>query len=244
MRNISLIVSYDGTNYHGWQCQPALTTVQQTLQENIEKIIDHSVKLYAGARTDSGVHAYGQVVNFFTERGIALQGLTKGLNSLLPPDIRIRDACEACDDFHARYSAKSKIYVYSILNSVCNSPFYGRYVLHVPYALDVPAMHQAVKRIIGAHDFSAFKKKDEMYQSPVREVLRAGVKKRGNFIYVIVEGTGFLRYMVRNIVGTLLLVGSGKLTDDDFATILESKEREKAGPTAPARGLLLREIRY
>jgi tRNA pseudouridine38-40 synthase len=244
MRNISLIVSYDGTNYHGWQCQPELITVQQALQERIEKIVNHRIKLFAGARTDSGVHAYGQTVNFLTGSNIDLNGLTRGLNSLLPPDIRISCAGEADRNFHSRYSAKSKIYIYSILNSTYNTPFYTRYVWHIPYTLNVLSMNRTVKLITGAHDFSAFKKKDTLYQNPVREVLQAGVKKRGNLIYVVIEGTGFLRYMVRNIVGTLTLVGSGKLTENDFSAILESKDREKAGPTAPAKGLFLRRIRY
>ncbi|MCX5814451.1 MAG: tRNA pseudouridine(38-40) synthase TruA [Proteobacteria bacterium] len=244
MQNISLIVSYDGTNYHGWQCQPDLITIQQTLQERIEKIVNHHIKLFAGARTDSGVHAYGQTVNFFTNSVIELKGLIRGLNSLLPPDIRISDARKADEDFHSRYSARSKIYTYSILNSSCSSPFYTRYVWHIPYALNVLSMHRTIKRITGAHDFSAFKKKNTFYQNPIREVLQAGVKKRGDLIYVVIEGTGFLRYMVRNIVGTLMLVGSGKLTENDFRAILESKDREKAGPTAPAKGLFLRRIKY
>ncbi|MCX5805890.1 MAG: tRNA pseudouridine(38-40) synthase TruA [Proteobacteria bacterium] len=244
MRNISLVVSYDGTNYHGWQCQPDLITIQQTLQERIEKIVNHHIKLFAGARTDSGVHAYGQIVNFFTNSTIELKGLTRGLNSLLPPDIRIKGANVADDDFHSRYSAKSKIYIYSILNSSFNSPFYTRYVWHIPYALNVLSMQRTIKRIKGSHDFSAFKKKDMLYQSPVREVLQAGVKRRGDIIYIVIEGTGFLRYMVRNIVGTLVLVGSGKLTENDFKAILESNDRENAGPTAPAKGLFLRRIKY
>jgi len=244
MRNISLIVSYDGTNYHGWQCQPDLITIQQTLQERIEKIINHRIKLFAGARTDSGVHAYGQTVNYFTDNTIELKRLVKGLNSLLPPDIRIMGAHEASEDFHSRYSAKSKIYVYSILNSVCSSPFYARYVWHISYALNVPSMHRTIKGITGIYDFSAFKKKDTLHKSPIREILKAGVTKRGDFIYVVIEGTGFLRYMVRNIVGTLALVGSGKLTENNFMEILESKDRENAGPTAPAKGLFLRRIKY
>ncbi len=244
MRNILLIVSYDGTNYHGWQCQPDLITIQQTLQERIEKIVNHRIKLFAGARTDSGVHAYGQTVNFFTNNAIELKGLVKGLNSLLPPDIRIMRVYEASEDFHSRYSAKSKIYVYSILNSTGSSPFYARYVWHIPYALNVPLMDRTIKGITGVHDFSAFKKKDALNKSPIREVLKAGVKKRGDFIYVVIEGTGFLRYMVRNIVGTLVLVGSGKLIENNFREILESKDRENAGPTAPAKGLFLRRIKY
>lgn len=244
MRNIVLVVSYDGTAYHGWQCQPGLTTIQQTLQEKIEKIVNHRVKIYGGARTDSGVHAFGQTLNFFTTSTIELKGLEKGLNSQLPQDIRIRYAREEDGLFHARYSAKSKIYIYTIMNVQYNSPFYGRYVWHIPYWLNVDSMNAAVKKIIGVHDFSSFKKKDEIYQSAVREVLKAGVKRRGDFVYIVIEATGFLRYMVRNIVGTLMLVGSDKLTVEDFECVFESKDREKAGPTAPAKGLFLREIKY
>ncbi|MCX5816555.1 MAG: tRNA pseudouridine(38-40) synthase TruA [Proteobacteria bacterium] len=244
MRNIALVVSYDGTAYHGWQCQPDLITIQQILQERIENIVNHKVKIYGGARTDSGVHAFGQTINFFTMSTIELRGLARGLNSHLPPDIRIRNAREVDEHFHARYSAKSKIYVYSILNTPYNSPFYGRYVWHIPYVLDVSFMNHAAKLIAGMHDFSAFKKKDEIYQSTMREVIKTGVKRKGDFIYILIEATGFLRYMVRNIVGTLMLVGSGKLTVEDFKNILESKDRENAGPTAPAKGLFLREIKY
>jgi tRNA pseudouridine38-40 synthase len=244
MRNICLIVSYDGTNYHGWQCQPDLITVEQTLREKIEKITDHPIKIYGGARTDSGVHAYGQAVNFFTESTIGLHGLVKGLNSLLPVDIRVHDAREVAVDFHARYSTKSKVYVYAILNSLYNSPFYARYAWHIPYSIDVQSMHRAAKSLVGTHDFSAFKKKNEVYRSHERTVIRAGVKRRGNMAYVLVEGTGFLRYMVRNIVGTLVLVGSGRLSVDDFRSVLESGDRDEAGPTAPAKGLFLREIKY
>jgi tRNA pseudouridine38-40 synthase len=244
MRNISLLVSYDGTAYHGWQCQPNAISVQETLQRAIERIVNEPVKLYAGARTDSGVHAEGQVVNFHSETGIDLKALERAVNSIMPTDIRVTRAYLVPDDFHSRYSAKSKIYVYSILNTLHNSPFYGRYSWHIPYKLDLGSMRAAVGLVVGTHDFSSFKKKDEMYRSTVREVLRAGVKKRGDFVYVLLEGTGFLRYMVRNIVGTLVLAGRGKLTGEGFREILDACDRQKAGPTAPAKGLLLKKIIY
>jgi tRNA pseudouridine38-40 synthase len=244
MRNIALVVSYDGTSYHGWQCQPDLTTIQEVLTERIEKILDHKIKLFAGARTDSGVHAYGQVVNFRSDKGIDLRSLIRGVNSLLPLDVRVRDAREVDDAFHARYSAKSKVYIYSILNATYNSPFYGRYVWHIPYPIDVFAMNETIRLIRGSHDFSSFRKKDEVYKSSVREVLKTGVRRKGEFIYILVEATGFLRYMIRNIVGTLMLVGSGRLSKEDFQMILESKDRQKAGPTAPPQGLFLRVIKY
>lgn len=244
MRNISLTVSYDGTNYHGWQCQPGVVTVEEVLRDKIQRIVDHPVKIYAGGRTDSGVHAIGQVINIFTNSNIKEEGLLRGLNSLLPSDIRVLKTNCMADDFHARYSAKSKVYLYTILNSPYNSPFYSRYVWHLPFGLDAEIMDRAIKTIVGRHDFSAFKKKGEYYKDPVREVLKAGVKKKGRFIYVMVEATGFLRYMVRNIVGTLVLIGLKKRPADFMTEVLESKDRINAGPTAPASGLVLKRISY
>ncbi len=244
MRNISLVLSYEGTRYHGWQCQPNVVTVEETVRKAVERILDHPSKLYAGARTDSGVHALGQVTNFFTPKPIELKNLVRGLNSLLPPDIRARDAREAEDAFHARYWATSKIYIYSILNDPCNSPFLCRYSLHVPYTLDLAAMKRTIRLVKGEHDFSAFKKKDEFYRNPVREVRSASVARRGKMVYIAIEASGFLRYMVRNIVGTLVLVGQGRMGEDEFKSVLESRERERAGPTAPAHGLILKAIRY
>jgi len=244
MRNIRLIISYDGTNYHGWQCQPNVLTIQEVLSNSLEKILNHPVTVYAGGRTDTGVHAMGAVANFYTEKSIELRSLARGLNSLLPRDIRVTDTGEAEISFHARYSAKSKTYVYCILNAPNSSPFLDRYVWHIHYPLNILAMDNAAKVIIGDHDFSAFKKKDEVYKSNVREVFRARVKNKGSIIYFIIEARGFLRYMVRNIMGSIVLVGSGKITIDEFIKILESKDREKAGPTAPARGLFLRKIKY
>jgi tRNA pseudouridine38-40 synthase len=244
MRNISLTLAYDGTEYHGWQWQPAAVTVEQKVREALTKILDHETKIYAGARTDSGVHAMDQVINFFTDKPIGLSNLSGGLNSLLPRDIRILGSREVDESFHARYSARSKIYVYCILNRSFNSPFLIRYVLHWPHNLDVGAMKSAVGLIVGRHDFSAFKKKDEHYRNPVRDVRKAVVTARGGMVYVIIEATGFLRYMVRTVVGTLLLAGQGKMNPFDITDILASGEREKAGPTAPAHGLFLKKIKY
>ena len=162
MRNISLLVSYDGTAYHGWQCQPNVNTVQETLQKTIEKITSRPVKLYGGARTDAGVHAQGQVVNFHSDAPIDLKSLEKGINSLLPPDIRIKRADEVPEDFHSRYSAKSKTYVYCILNGPHNSPFYGRYAWHIRHDLDTSSMRSTLESVKGIHDFSTFKKQDEI----------------------------------------------------------------------------------
>lgn len=243
-RNISLVVEYDGTDYHGWQCQSNAKTVQEVVQWNIARILDHPVKIYAAGRTDAGVHAFGQVINFFTEKTIDISTIVKGLNGLLPEDIRVKDAREVDGSFHARYSAKSKSYIYCILNARRHSPFHVRYSWHIPYMVDARLMNETIKDIVGIHDFSSFKKKNEIYKGHEREVLRAGARRRGEFIYIFIEATGFLRYMVRNIVGTLVMVGSGKISRDGFADILESRDRVNAGPTAPPQGLFLRRIRY
>jgi tRNA pseudouridine38-40 synthase len=244
LRNIKLTLSYDGTHYHGWQTQPNAITVQSTAKTAIERILDHETKIVGGARTDAGVHAMGQVINFFTTKTLTADNFVRGLNSTLPADIRVTEAQEVAAEFHARYSAKSKVYVYCVLNRRCKSPFLSRYSYNMPYALNVAAMRSAIGILVGEHDFSAFKKKDEFYRNPVRKVLRATVAARRDMVYVIIEATGFLRYMVRNISGTLLLVGQGKITGEGFQAILESREREKAGPTAPPHGLFLREIKY
>jgi len=243
-RNISLVLEYDGTNYHGWQCQPDIITLQGVVQKSIEKILDHPVKIYAAGRTDTGVHAFGQVINFYTEKVINTASIMKGLNSILPGDIRVSKAREVDESFHARYSAKSKSYIYCIVTARYQSPFSVRYAWHIPYTVDARLMNESIKEIIGVHDFSSFKKKNEMYKRHEREVLRAGVKRRGEFIYIFIEATGFLRYMVRNIVGTLVLIGEGKISKEDFITILQSRDRINAGPTAPPQGLFLRKIRY
>jgi tRNA pseudouridine38-40 synthase len=243
-RNISLVIEYDGTNYHGWQCQPNGVTLQEVVQGKIEMILDHPIKIYAAGRTDAGVHAFGQVINFHTEKTIELVKLTRGLNSLLPADIRIKQGREVDESFHARYSAKSKSYIYAICNAPYLPPFNTRYVWHIPYGINSVLMNETIQKIVGTHDFSSFKKKDEFYRNHVREVLRAGVKRRGAYIYIFIEATGFLRYMVRNIVGTLVLVGSNKISEDEFVTILDSRDRVNAGPTAPPQGLFLRRIKY
>lgn len=243
-RNISLVVEYEGTNYHGWQCQPNGTTVEEVLRLAVERIVDHPVKLYSAGRTDAGVHAFGQVVNFFTDKTIPLFNIVRGVNSMLPQDVRVRTARDEDPSFHARYSAKSKTYVYSIFNAPGFSPFSVRYSWHHPFPLDSASMNDAIKAVVGTHDFSSFKKKNEPYRSCEREVLRARVFRKGPFVHVIIEATGFLRYMVRNIVGTLVSVGTGKMTPDEFRGVIEQRDRDRAGPTAPPQGLFLRRVKY
>lgn len=244
MRNVAMVVAYDGTNYHGWQTQPGLKTVENVLKDAIEKVVNHPVKLIAAARTDAGVHAIGQVVNFRTESEIPLENLHRGINTFLPYDIRVTSLSEVDIRFNAKSHAKSKTYVYVICNDRTPLPFFFRYSWHVPYFLDVSFMDLLSKHLIGKKDFASFKKKDEVYRSTEREILKAKVKKVGRFIYFVCEGTGFMRYMVRIIVGTLLLGGMGKISEDDFVKIIESKNRDLAGPTAPAKGLFLKKVSY
>lgn len=243
-RNISLVVEYEGTNYHGWQRQPNGVTIEEIVRHAIERILDHPVKVYSAGRTDAGVHAFGQVVNFITSRNIPLANIERGLNSMLPSDIRVRSARQQELSFHARYSAKSKTYIYIIHNAPRFSPFSVRYSWHYPFSLDSALMNGAIRAIAGRHDFSSFKKKNEPYRNCEREVLKARVTRRGSFIYVTIEATGFLRYMVRNIVGTLVLVGAGKITVDGFQTVIDARNRDRAGPTAPPQGLFLRRVKY
>ncbi|MCX7856866.1 MAG: tRNA pseudouridine(38-40) synthase TruA [Deltaproteobacteria bacterium] len=239
-----MVVAYDGTDYHGWQIQPGVKTVESVLKEAIEKVVDHPVRLVAAARTDAGVHAVGQVINFRTETKIPPENILKGVNTFLPYDIRVTNCLEVDPTFNARKFAKSKTYVYVILNSKTISPFFFRYTWHVPYQLDVGFMNTLAGYLVGRKDFSTFKKKGELYRKTEREIIRARVKRRGEFVYFIFEGTGFMRYMVRNIVGTLFLGGTKKITEEDFIKILESGDRDMAGPTAPARGLFLKKISY
>lgn len=243
-RNISLVLEYDGSNYHGWQCQPNGITIQEVVQKTIGKILNHNVKIYAAGRTDSGVHAFGQVINFHTAHGIGTGELLKGLNSLLPHDIRVRSARTVDTDFHARYSARCKSYLYVISNARFHSPFQVKYSWHVIHHLDAVLMNEGIKTLIGTHDFSSFKKKREPYKNHEREITRAWVKRRGTLVYVFVEATGFLRYMVRNIVGTLVEVGKGKISVAEMEEVLTAKDRTKAGMTAPPHGLFLRRIIY
>ncbi len=182
-RNISLVVEYDGTNYHGWQCQPNGVTLQEVVQGKIEMILDHPIKIYAAGRTDAGVHAFGQVINFFTEKTIELVKLTRGLNSLLPADIRIKQGREVDESFHARYSAKSKSYVYAIFNVPYLPPFNARYVWHIPYKINSVPMNETIQKIVGTHDFSSFKKKDEFYRNHERSPQSRSQEKRGIYLY-------------------------------------------------------------
>ena len=253
MRNIRLTIAYDGTDFYGWQRQPHAPTLQEELETRIARITGGLVTLYGSGRTDAGVHAAGQVANFKTACPIPCRGLVKALNDALPGVIRVKKAEEVSADFHALYGAKSKTYRYLIYRGAFCPPFLGRYVYHHPYPLNVLQMAKAARLLEGEHDFTSFAGSDparrgrkEKSDANVRRIIhsRLAVRKDLRTVVYEVRGSGFRHHMVRNIVGTLLEVGSGKLLPEDMLAILKSRDRRRAGPTAPACGLCLVRVEY
>ncbi|MBP2645198.1 MAG: truA [Firmicutes bacterium] len=243
-RKLKLTVAYDGTAYHGFQRQANAITVQEVLEEKLGKIFGHPITVFGAARTDAGVHAYRQVISFVIYGSIPTEKVPYAAKSVLPGDIVITKAEEVEDDFHARYSAKSKIYQYRLYVSPLPNPFQRNYVWHIRKNLDVLLMHEAIQAVIGEHDFSAFRGAGGPPISPVRTMLAANCRQDHEIIEIQIQGTGFLYHMVRNIVGTLVDVGTGKKTVSDFRNILQGCNRAQAGITAPPQGLYLKEIFY
>jgi tRNA pseudouridine38-40 synthase len=245
MRNIKIILEYDGTGYHGWQRQPNGITIQETLENAIHRITKEMVTLIGSGRTDAGVHAVNQVANFRTASAIGCYHMMRGINSVLPYDIVVKEASDVEDEFHARYSAKSKIYCYQICNRPVRPALLKNYSWHVYQAMDLTLMEQSLRVLVGTRDFSSFCGTDDDAASHVRTVMNTGIEKRGNnSIHVTVEADGFLRHMVRNIIGTVVDVGKGNLPLSEFIGIVEAQDRTKAGVTAPPQGLFLMEVRY
>jgi tRNA pseudouridine38-40 synthase len=245
VRNIKLIIEYDGTAFHGWQIQPGQRTIQGVIKEQIDQITQGEVNLIGAGRTDAGVHAQGQVANFQTESTIDLSALQRGLNSLLAPDIVIKGIEEVAEDFHARFSARSKTYEYHILNRSYPSAFLKAYVWFIPHQLDVAAMKRCGRLLIGSHDFSSFRASGDESRHSIREVIHFEIERReGDLIVIVIEANAFLREMVRSIVGTLVDVGRGKTSLEEFQEIFQARDRRKAGMTAPAQGLFLVEVKY
>jgi tRNA pseudouridine38-40 synthase len=250
MRNIRLVVAYDGTDFHGWQRQPAAPSIQALLEGSIHKLTGAPATVTGSGRTDAGVHAARQVANFQTESSIPPANLVKALNNLLPPTVRINAAEDVAADFHARYSARRKTYWYRILMTPVCSPLLWRFVYHHPYPLNQQRMADAAAVLKGEHDFTSFAAAngpdEEDRSSNVREILQSRLvwRPKTSMLLYQVTGTGFLRYMVRNIVGTLIEVGRGKLTPRDVRRILRARDRTLAGPTAPPQGLCLMKVDY
>jgi tRNA pseudouridine38-40 synthase len=245
MKNLRMIIEYDGTGYYGWQRQLGDITIQQVLEETLQRITGEKVTLHGSSRTDAGVHALHQVAHFRTSSRIPERNLLLGLNSLIPRNIVIRDLAEVDENFHARYSAKSKRYFYRIFNSGMRAALQRNYCWCVFKPLDAGRMAEAASVLIGVHDFTAFCSAHTDVKSSVREVYDARVEREErSFLRFSIEANGFLRHMVRAIVGTLVDVGKGKLTPMDFRKILESRDRSRAGATAPPQGLFLAGVKY
>jgi tRNA pseudouridine38-40 synthase len=254
MRNIRLTLAYDGTDFHGWQRQPEAFSIQSCLEAALERIVGRAVKVVASGRTDAGVHAANQVTNFKTSSPIPCPNLVQAANDLLPPTVRVNGADDVPDEFHARYAVRSKTYRYRILQAPVCSPFIARFVYHYPYPLDRGRMAEAARLIQGRHDFASFagacatheNVPPELPPSTVREIFTSRIlwRARTSILAYEVCGTGFLHHMVRNIVGTLIEVGRGKLEPGDVLHILEASDRKLAGPTAPAQGLCLMKVEY
>lgn len=245
MRNVKLTIQYDGTEYYGWQMQARHRSVQQVLQEALSIVCDHRVTLHGSGRTDTGVHALGQVAHFKTASRIAVPQLQKGLNSLLPDDIVVLDAVEVHNNFHARFDATARTYWYFILNAPVPSAFYRHYAWHVRKPLDLAAMRAAAGVLVGMHDFSSFQAREREDVCRVREVMRVRLKRVGPALLLFeIQATSFLRHMVRGIVGTLVETGLGKMNASDMQAVMHARDRSLAGPTAPAHGLFLKEVSY
>jgi tRNA pseudouridine38-40 synthase len=243
MRHIRLVVEYDGTGLHGWQRQTNAATVQQHLEDTLAQLLSHPVAVGGASRTDAGVHARGQVASFRTERPIPLHGIRRGLNSMLPPQIAIRDATEVSDEFHPRFSAIGKHYRYTLLARPDRSPRWRDRAWHHPDMLDLEAMRRAAAHLIGEHDFAAFRAAGCTAKTTLRRV-DSIVITDGELVCVDIHGNAFLRNMVRIIVGTLSEVGTGRRSAGQVAEILALRDRSKGGITAPAHGLELIAVDY
>jgi tRNA pseudouridine38-40 synthase len=245
MTNFKLTVEYDGTAYSGWQRQAEEPTVQAEIERALASMTRSAVTLTGAGRTDAGVHALGQVANFRCDTRLGPGAILKGLNSLLPADIAIRDCCRVPEDFHARFDAKSKIYRYHVLNRDARAAVGRSYAWFIHRPLDLEAMRRATEVLVGRHDFKAFESTGSPRAHTVRNVLDAiWVERKGRRLTFQIEADGFLRCMVRNIVGTLVAVGLGKLAAGAVRDILDSRDRKRAGAAAPPQGLFLVSVRY
>jgi tRNA pseudouridine38-40 synthase len=250
MRNLKIVLAYDGSEFSGWQVQPDAATIQGTLALAIGRVTGEKVLPQGSGRTDAGVHALAQVATFATESPIPVQNLVKALNDTLPPSIRVLEASEAPLEFHARKSARAKTYRYRMLRSAICPPFLARYVWHYPFPLDEGAMRQAAGLVIGEHDFTSFaavdpeRGREDETISNVRRILASSWAREEDELVYTVRGSGFLHHMVRNLVGTFLLVGKSTLKPEDVTEILAARNRSAAGATAPASGLYLVSVEY
>lgn len=244
MRRIKLTVAYDGTNYHGWQFQPGVPTIEGELNRCLSELLKNEIQVIGASRTDSGVHALGNIAVFDTLSQIPAEKIAYALNQRLPEDIRIRKSQEAAPDFHPRKCASRKTYEYWILNEEFINPMERLYAYFTYVPLQEKSMQEGAKYLIGEHDFQSFCAAGSTAETTVRTVYDITVERKENRILIRVTGNGFLYNMVRIIAGTLIEVGKGRFAPEDVKEILEAKDRTKAGPTAPAKGLRLYEYKF
>jgi tRNA pseudouridine38-40 synthase len=244
MRNVKAVIEYDGTEYSGFQRQPGRRTIQGELERALSQVMKEPIRLAGAGRTDAGVHAAGQVISFATSCSIPADRICVALNSVLPRDIVLLKAEGTDAEFHARYSAKQRVYEYSILNADQPSALQGRYAWHIPERLNLTAMRKGAAYLVGVHDFAAFSLSQRDGKSTVRDLSVLEISRCGDMTRVLLKASGFLHSMARGIVGTLVEVAQGRRCPEDMKTILEGKDRGAAGKTAPALGLCLLEVIY
>lgn len=244
MKNFKLTIEYDGGPFHGWQYQPGLPTIQDEIQKILSMMTRTDIIVHGSGRTDAGVHALGQVAHFRSDTKISPDQFRIALNQMLPDGIVIRECRHVDDGFHARFSALRKTYRYVILNRPIPSAVGRQYHWNIRQTLDIPAMQAAAGHLVGEHDFKAFEGTGSPRASTIRRLDKAEFSKDGDTIIFEISGSGFLKFMVRNIVGTLADVGKSKLTPEDVLSILHSRDRTKGGATAPAQGLFLYHVEY
>jgi tRNA pseudouridine38-40 synthase len=255
MKKIKLLLEYDGTAYQGWQLQKKGLTIQGIIEETIQRITEKQARVISASRTDAGVHALGQVIAFRTESFLNPETIKRAMNALLPGDIRVLNALRADDSFHPRHNVKRKSYFYIISNQRDSSAFLYRYIWLVPYPLNLTYMRKAARVLIGEHDFSSFRGTGSSTENNVRKIFSLKIEKiekiefmtssiEGKFVKIRIEADGFLRHMVRNIAGTLVDIGRGRILVSRMEEILKSRNRRLAGLTAPSNGLFLEKIVY
>jgi len=244
MAKYKLLLSYDGTNYVGWQVQPTGLSIQECLEKALKLLVKERVRITGSGRTDSGVHAKGQVAHFETRAPVDIEGLKKSLNGVLPVDIRIKELCEAPTSFHARFSATRKIYHYHFWFGQTIDPFYRLYRAHLKEGLNLPMLKEATRQFIGTRDFASYANVGTPVSSTVRTIHRLELIEQEGGARLEFEGDGFLYKMVRNITGSLIEVAQGKRKVEDIAQMLDAKNRRALGKSAPARGLFLEKVIY
>ncbi len=244
MKRVMLVVAYDGTNYCGWQIQPNGVTIEEKLNRELSALLKEDIKVVGASRTDSGVHAMGNVAVFDTNAKMPAEKIAYALNARLPEDIKVQKSVEVEADFHPRYTDSIKTYEYRILNRNFNIPMFRQYTYFYHYPLDIDKMREAARYLIGKHDFKSFCTPNPQVTDTVREIYELGILKNEDVITIRVKGHGFLYNMVRIIAGTLIQVGGGKISPDEIPDILAGHDRQLSGPTAPAHGLTLMEISY